>query len=702
MTMAALTGGMGQEVAAQTNRQKVIMARDTASVIDIDTLEAVTVTSQAARRRVDGLQIGAEKIEMKELAKMPVLFGERDIMKSIQLLPGIKSDGDGSCGYQVRGGTSAQNLIQLDGAPVFNAGHLLGFFSTFNDDALINATLYKGQVPAQLGGGVASVFDISTKTGDMSDYHFGGNIGLLSAKAYAEGPIIPERASFFVGARRSYLDIFLKAKSDLSDTKLNFFDINAKVNYQRTTGDNISLSFFVGRDNMGLKDILDMKWSNMALSGKWYHMITERAFVTTTATYSQFYDNIGFELTNITYKMDAYNRQVSAQGAWTLVPSDGMKLRLGAKATYIALKSAEWDVSHLHQRELRHAAKAESWAAVEAKVGEHVEYSAGLRMTAFMVLGGSPYYDIDSSDGTILETYNYRAGEIVKTYITPEPRVSVKVTPRRGQSIKLGYSRTSQDTHAIRNTTSSSMPFDRYTMCSNIVRPELAHQFCIGYASDLGTGGTYDMTAEAYYKNVSGVYDYRDGQTFSSEIEMERLIRGGRGRAYGIELCAHKNTGRLTGWASYTLSWSENKIAGINGGEWYDASNDRRHDISIVGTYRLTPAWDISATWVYNTGQALTAPSAKYEIMGETHYYYNARNEYRAPSYHRLDVSATHSKRLTDRISRQINFGVYNIYGRRNPYMIMFTDDENSATGTKCKRIALFSFVPSFSYSIKF
>ena len=662
-----------------------------------DTLQEVTVTSRSAIKRVEETQIGVEKIEMATLAKVPALFGERDIIKGIQLLPGVKSEGDGAGGYQVRGGTAAQNLILLDGATIYNAGHLMGLFSTFNDDAMGNASLYKGLVPAQLGGGTSSVLDIDTRPGDMQRYHYGGTIGLLSAKLQAEGPIKKGQSSFLFAGRRSYMDLFLLGTEDYKDNTLNYYDCNMRLNFRLTPKDFLAVSFFHGRDNMGIDELMDMKWGNTAATVNWLHTFGDHHYANTNLIYSDFNDDVGIEIFNTRYRMKGYIRHLTLNHSQVLEVTESNKLNYGLESTYLQLKSAEWDINLLHEKESRKAWTSALWLNDEWKIGRALELSAGLRLHLFSVLGGSPYYDVDFN-GDIQSTINPASGSFVKTYADLEPRVSVKVPLGRHNSLKFGYSRTSQDIHAIR-AGSMSMPFDRYTMTSNIVKPEQADQVALGWVG-ITADGSYDFSAETYYKDIRNVYDYRDGKSFYSEIEIERLLLGGKGRAYGLELCAHKNKGRLTGWVSYTLSWSENKINGINGGRWYTASNDRRHDIAIVGMYQLSRRWEFSGVWRYNTGQALTAPSAKYEVDGTTYYYYAERNGYRAPAYHRLDISATHTT-VGKRFTRQWAFGVYNAYCRYNPYVISFENDDDAPSGTKAIQTSLFGIIPSVSFTLK-
>ena len=671
-----------------------------------DTLQEVTVTSRSAQQRMEEVQIGVEKVEIATLAKMPSLFGEKDIIKGIQLLPGVKSENEASGGYQVRGGKAAQNLILLDDATVYNAGHLMGLFSTFNDDALMSGSLYKGLVPAQLGGGTASVFDISTRSGDLHDYHFGGTVGLLSAKVVAEGPIKRDKSSFLVAARRSYLDLFLKSSKKYRDNKLNFYDANVRLNFRLSQRDVLSLAFFRGHDNMGVTDLMDMEWGNTTATANWLHTFSDGGdatpgsvahYANTKLIYSDFTSDVGIDMLNIYYTMKGYIRHSTLQHQQTW-QKGRHRLNYGVEATHLQLQSAEWDINLLHQREKRNALTGALWVGDEWKIGNSVELSAGARLHVFSVLGGSPYYQIDG-DGNITETTEEGSGHIVKTYADVEPRVSAKVTLNEQHSLKIGYSRTSQDIHAISGM-SMSMPFDRYTMTSNIVRPEQADQVAAGWFF-ITPRGDYDFSAEAYYKNIRNVYDYRDGKAFYSEIEIERLILGGKGRAYGLELCAHKNNGPLTGWISYTLSWSENKIEGINGGQYYTAPNDRRHDIAVVGMYQLSPKWDLAATWRYNTGQALTAPSAKYDIDGTTFYYYHERNGYRAPAYHRLDLSANYT-RSVGRTRQTWSFGIYNAYCRYNPFTIRFKNDDKSPTGTKVEKTSLFGIVPSVSFTLRY
>lgn len=662
-------------------------------------IDGVVISATSSFNRVKNVQIGVEKINMDDVAKMPAMFGEHDIMKSIQLLPGVKAESDGSSGFQVRGGTTSQNMVLLDDAPVYNSGHLLGFFSAFSDEALLDASLYKGLIPAQYGGGTSSVFEINTRNGDDRKFGFGGSIGLLSAKLHAEGPIVRDKASFFVAARRTYLDAFLNLTDEYAGNTINFHDLNAKINYDIGQRDNLFVSFFTGRDKLGLNDnSLLMKWGNMTGTMRWTHRFSDRVKSTTSLIYSNYSTTNGAEVFDMFYTFDGYIRQAGIKENVRWTPSVSHSVDMGFQSMYLGVQSAEWEIGDRHEREKRNAWENTLWINDEWKAARNLNISAGLRFNMFSVLGGAPYYVLYPS-GDIAETLEYGRGKIVKTHFTLEPRVSLNLRLTDKQSLKAGYSRTSQNIHAVRNT-SIALPFDRYTMSSNIVNPQIADQVSIGYAA-MTPSGMFEFSVETYYKNVRNVLDYRDGKSFQSAIEIERIIASGKGRAYGLELLARKNKGKLTGWISYTLSWAQNRIPGINGGEWYTAGNDRRHDLSVVAMYQFDEHWRIAATWVYNTGQAMTAPNAKYEIGGETVYYYAKRNSYRAPAYHRLDASITYTKK-TRHWTHEVSLGVFNLYNRYNPFIISFEDDDASESGTKATQLSLFGIVPSISYNFRF
>ena len=659
-------------------------------------LEEVVVTSTSARQRLQNIQTGAEQLQLKDLTAAPQLFGENDIMRSIQLLPGVKAESDASSSFQVRGGTSAQNLVLFDNAPVYNVGHLAGLFSAFNDDALGSATLYKGLLPAQYGGASSAVLDINGRTGNKQQWHGGATIGLLSAKATLEAPIVKDKLSFIVTARRSYLDAFLKMSKDYKDNILYFYDINTKLDWTITPNDQLFLSFFTGKDRTAVEDMVDIRWSNLATSLKWLHHFRGGSNSQTTILYSGYGNDNGVDFLGLNLWYKGHIRQSSLRQDFHVVLGR-QELKVGLQSSLLNVKSAEWQVLSNYEKEQRRAWENAAWLNGTFRPASWLTASAGLRLSLFSPLGGSLYYDI-ADDGTIDWYYNYKNNQIVRTHTVWEPRASLNFSISPSLNFKVAYARTSQNIHALRNQ-STSTPFDRYTISSNIVEPEIADQVSAGFFAMTPDEG-YDFSVEGYYRKIDNVLDYRDGKSFRSEIEIERLILPGEGKAYGVELLARKNKGRLTGWIGYTLSWSKTRIEGINGGQWYDANNDRRHDINIIAMYQLSKQWTLNAAWVFNSGQAFTAPSGKYQIIDNWIYYYAERNGYRAPDYHHLDVSAIWTRK-NKRTTHEWVFGIYNLYNRYNPYLINFEDSENGAR-TRAKQYSLFGIVPSVSFNIKF
>ena len=637
-------------------------------------LDELIVVSRSAKERLNNVQAGLEKINLVTLSKAPALFGEKDLLKSLQLLPGVQAESENSSGFQVRGGTATQNQILLDDVSIYQAGHLMGLFSTFNDDALYNVSLYKGLIPAQYGGATSSVLTVNTRSGNMNDYHYGTSIGLLSAKAFVEGPIAQDKASFFVSARRSYMDLFLKASEDYKNTSLYFYDINAKIDWMINSKDRLNLSFFNGRDVIGLTDLADANWHNTSLSMRWLHYFNEQLSSNAVAYYSEFKDYMNSDFIGTSYDQTGYIRHYGLKYTFMWTPMSKLRWNFGVQSDYTNLCSAEWTIGNTTENEIMGAWENSTWVNGLWNPMKKLSLSAGIRA------------------GIFLPDNNRR-------YLLVEPRLSVNYEVASGHNIKAGYSRTYQNIHAVTDN-SSSWPFDRYIMSNGEIKPEQAHQVSLGYFTRT-KNGDYDFSLEGYYKIVNNVYDYRDGKNYRSDIMMENIVLGGKSHAYGLEVAAHKNTGRFTGWLSYTLSWVNNQIDGVNGGNWYTASNDRRHDLSVVGMYQLSPKWDVSASWKYTSGQALSAPSAKYQQMGKNAYFYAERNGYRAPAYHRLDLS-TNCTTVGKKYTTIWSFGIYNAYGQHNPYLINFQQDDTKPSGMKVTKTSLFNFIPSISFTIKY
>ena len=662
-------------------------------------LDEVVVTRRSPAQRLQSATMGAEQVSIKEIETMPSLFGERDMLRSVQLLPGVKQESEASSGFQVRGGTSAQNAILYDHVPVYNVGHLAGLFSAFNNDALSGATLYKGCPPAQYGEGSSSVLSISSRPGATDGWYGCASVGLLSAKAMAEGPL-GSQGSLLASVRRSYADVPLKLFDDFKDNTFYFYDANARVDYRLGDADQLRLSFFGSRDRTALKDMASMEWSNLATSLSWQHHYHGGSHAETTLLLSNYQTHNAIDLLGMNQSISGHIRQWGIRQDFTLQLGSHTTLDVGAQSKVVDVKTAEWQVVNDHQREQRRAWSNAAWAGLQLKLLPTLTAQGGLRMEAFSSLGGPYYYETDPATGDIVWYYKTRRYHIVNTHLTVDPRLSIAWQYSPLLSVKGSYARNTQNIHALRGQTTST-PFDRYMLSSNLVRPQRADQLSLGFYA-MTPSQDYDLSLEGYYRHIEHILDYRDGKSFGSAIEMERLVLPGQGRCYGGELMVRKNAGRLTGWVAYTLSWAENKIEGINGGRYYTANIDRRHDLDIVAMYRLSPSWQLGALWMYYSGQAFTAPSGKYELIDNYIYYYAERNGYRAPAYHRLDISATWTKTIAKgRLTREWQFGIYNVYNRYNPFLINFEDSEHGAR-TKAVGYCLFGIVPSASITIKF
>lgn len=655
-------------------------------------LNEVTVTGNSARQRIENTRIGSERLELARLSQLPSFGGENDIIKSLSLLPGVRSEGDGGGGFEVRGGSAYQNLVLLDGISLFNPSHVMGIFSTFNDDALGSATLFKGPMPAMYGDATSSVLETTLMPGDMETFHASATIGILAAKIKAEGPILKDKLSFAVTARRSYVDAFLKMVPKYRSTIMNFYDITAKIRYSPHSGHIIDGSFFISHDNMAISNLMGLYWGNLGASVNWTARATDNLTFTTTGTFTHFDPKMEMSIMALDQAMLTYihNYSLTEKMRWQISGHQG--LELGVRSCLSKVKSAEWLINSSQEREIRSLWQNSAWFDYTGSFAEKFVITGGVRLDVASVLSQNRFHEFLSSYG---EPNQFDS----KTYIEVDPRINLKFNLSQLHNLKAGIGTSSQNLHAIRSTT-TSFPFDRYALTSAIVKPERAIQYAIGYAG-MTDNGDFDWSAETYYRDIHNVYDYKDGKSSFSNIALESIILGGKGRSYGAEFMFRKNSGRLTGWISYTVSHSETKIPGINDGHWYNASNDRRHDLAVTAIFKLTDRWNLSGSWIFLSGQPLTAPDVKYEVAGETCYYYSSRNAYKAPPTHRLDLSATYT-RIGRKFTYEWAFGIYNAYCRYNPYVVYFRDDPEKPSGTQAVQQAMYGLVPSVSYTLKF
>jgi len=671
-------------------------------------LSAVVISSNRPNNsNITSPQMGLEKLNMAQINNVPVLMGEKDVLKTISLMPGVKSGGEGNTGFYIRGGASDQNLIQLDEATVYNASHLLGFFSTFNSDAIKDVTLYKGGMPAQYGGRLSSVLDIKMKDGNSKNFTAQGGLGLISSRLKIEGPLVKNKGSFMVSARRTYFDLFLKASSDsvIKGSTLYFYDINAKANYHFNDKNTIYVSGYFGKDVLGVKNIFGTNWGNATGTIRFNHLFSNKLFSNTSIIYSNYnytiqgfqsYDNFKAtsKITDLNFKEDL---QYSA--------GDHHSFKFGLNVLHHTIAPGDLTTTasssfNSKSTERRYGLENAVYASDEWKLNDKLTLLYGIRLTQLSLLGPGTFKTYDAV-GNILTTNTYTSGRNVKNYLDPEPRIAASYTINEANSVKASYNRTVQNIHLLTNSTSSS-PTDLYVMSSNNIKPEIADQFSVGYFRNFKEN-VFEFSAELYYKLLQNQIDYKDGAQLLVNQDVESQLTFGSGRAYGLELFLKKKYGRFNGWIGYTLSKTERKFNAINNGTYYPARQDRTHDISIVGIYKLNERWTFSSAFIYSTGNAVSFPTGKYNIGGLTTYSYSERNGYRTPATHRMDVGATLEGKKKGRYHSSWTFGIYNVYGYRNPYTITFRDSKKIPNTTEAVKTSIFAApVPSITWNFKF
>lgn len=677
------------------------------SLTDGALLEEVVVKAEKTNENIANAQMGVEKLNMAEIKTLPMLLGERDVLKAIQLLPGVKSAGEGNAGFHVRGGGADQNLILLDEAPVYNASHLLGFFSTFNADAIKDATLYKGGMPPQYGGRLSSVLDIKMNEGNNQDYEVSGGIGLISSKLNVEGPLAKGKSSFLVTGRRTYADLFLKASSDssISGSKLYFYDLNAKVNYQINAKNRIYGSGYFGRDVLGFGETFGIDWGNATGTLRWNHLFSDRLFSNTSLIYSQYNYNIKIKSGTNDFKITSEIEDFNLKQDFQWFPNSNSTLKYGVNVIHHTVTPGQVTASegssiNAQPADPRTGLESAAYLTHEWKATPSITLLYGARFSMFNVLGSTDFKTYDA-EGNVLAVEKTNSGEVVKTYVNPEPRISASFQLNKRQSVKASFNRNTQNLHLLSNS-SSTNPTDSWVLTTKNIKPEIADQVALGFFQNFGENQNFEFSAETYFKTMSNQIDYKNGAEIQGNRDVEADLLYGDGRAYGIEFLLKKKTGRFNGWLGYTLSRTERKIPGINEGNWYVAKQDRTHDLALVGMYELTKRWQLSANWIWYTGNAVTFPSGKYEVDGATSYLYTSRNGNRMPDYHRLDLGATFLAKNTKRFRSEWAFSVYNAYNRKNAYTITFRDSETVTGTTEAVKTALFGIVPSVSWNFKF
>lgn len=663
------------------------------------------IRGMRADRNISSLEMGSIKINPKQTENIPVFFGERDLIKTLQLMPGVKQAGEGNTGFYVRGGGLDQNLILLDEAPVYNASHLLGFFSVFNSEAVRDANLLKGSIPAEYGGRASSVLDIRMKEGNLKEYQTTGNVGLISSNLSFEGPIKEEVSSFMVSGRRTYADLFLKLapEKDLRDASLYFYDLNMKVNFKLNETNRLFISGYLGRDKFRMQNQFGFDWGSKTATMRLNHTFNEKLFANSSLIYSDYSYQIDIAGDNdVLLGSRIQDMNLKQDFSWYLNTRNTIKFGgnlIFHKIVPGEIEAAPGSAYNSLAVRPRRAIESSLYMSNSQYISDRLQIYYGLRLALFSNVGPGDFYRFDE-DGKLIESINYDHFNWVKTQGGPEPRLALNYKLGSQSAVKASYNRIYQFIHLLSNSTSST-PTDVWLPSSDNVKPQISDQWSVGWFRN-SKANLFETSLEVYYKNLQNQIDYKNGADliFNSTVEAELVY--GRGWAYGAELLVKKNYGKLTGWLGYTWSKTMRQFDRINDGNAFPARQDRRHDFSVITMYDLSRKVKISAVWVYNTGNAVTFPSGKYIIEGKPVSYYTQRNGYRMPDYHRLDMGLTWIRKQTAKFESSWNFSVYNAYGRENAYFISFRQNKENPERTEAVQISLFKVIPSVSYKFKF
>ncbi len=695
----------------------------------------VEIKGERSDRNVRSLDMGVNEISVETIKTLPSFMGEVDILKSIQLLPGVQSAGEGNSGYYVRGGGPDQNLILLDEATVYNASHLFGFFSVFNADAVKNVTLTKGGMPAKYGGRLASVLDISMKEGNNKEFRGEGGMGFIASRLTLEGPIIKDRSSFIVSGRRTFVDLFLREpfidkNSAAFGNSYYFYDLNAKINYKISDKDRLFISGYFGRDAFRFKSkstgfTARIPWGNATGSLRWNHLFNDKLFLNTSLIFSDYQFSFSAGQENLEFKLYSGIRDISGKTDFSWFPSLTHQVKFGAQYTFhqftpstVEARSGDTEFD-LGEKVILYSHEGALYIQDDWDITTKISLGIGARMTYFNQVGPFTRY-LQNENFENIDTITYGRGESVQRYNHIEPRLSFRYSINSKSSLKGSYTRNFQYVH-VASLSSASLPTDVWVPSSSRVRPQIGDQYALGYFRNF-KDNLWETSVEAYYKTMQNQVEYREGAQPDDDVKnnQDNNFVFGKGWSYGAEFFVKKTRGRINGWIGYTLAWTERKFPDLNKGMVFPAKYDRRHDVSIALTYELNERWTFGAVWIYATGNALTLPQSRLFLNGpvdvgqlitgngslpQIYYDYGDRNSYRQPAYHRLDLSATYQCRKRKNWEASWNFSIFNVYNRYNPYFIYFDDYIDESSGQfklQAKQVSLFPIIPSVTYNFKF
>ena len=696
-------------------------------------LAEVEVTAKRLDENLNRAEMSTTQLTAKQIKAIPQFLGEFDVIRSITLLPGVTTVGEGASGFNVRGGKTDQNLILLDQAPVYNSSHIFGFFSVFNGDAVRDLKLYKGGIPAPYGGRLSSVLDVHQKEGNTKEFAGTMGLGLLSSRLMLEGPLVKDKASFMIAGRRSYQDVLLKASpnDDLNSIIANFYDLNAKVNYKFNDKSRLFLSAYYGKDAFGVPGLVKFDWGNLGLTGRWNYLITDKLFLNVSTIYSDYDYAIGFDFPQAKIDNIAFIKNQSNKVAFSWFPNAKHQVNYGAEATVYDFEPFSTTLDYIDSNLVDISIELQNEYAVEPslyiednwKINNRLTIRGGLRYSTFYNIGARDVVNYNpTANGTvrndlITDTTSYGSLEIIEAFDGLqglEPRLGINFKSTENTAIKASYNRMRQYIHLISNTT-SSLPIDTWRPAGRYIDPGTADQIALGWNRNF-KGGEWQLSVETYYKSMRDLVDFKNGAQPTGVDNIEVALMTGRGRSYGVEMQLDKKIGQLTGWVAYTYSRSQLQVdlgatpeEWINLGQWYSAAQDKPHDIAIVAAYAWKPNISFSGSFIYQTGKPYTYPEAKSEFEGIIYPFALSRNNSRTPAYHRLDLSmdiAVPNKKDND-LKGSWNIGVYNAYARKNAFSIFFEeelDDNGDPTGqTKATQLSIFATaIPTITYTLDF
>lgn len=680
---------------------------------DTKEVEEVVVSGQRKDKNVTSTEMSVESLQIKQIKSLPSFMGETDIIKSLTLMPGVQTGGEGSSGLYVRGGAADQNMILLDEAPVFNSSHLLGFFSVFNADVVKDVKLYKGGIPAQYGGRLSSLIDIRMKDGNSKQVCASGSLGNVSGKLTVEGPIIKDKMSFIVAGRRTWADVFLLLSNNeqLRNTKLYFYDLNTKLNYTISDNDRLYLSGYFGRDAFGFGSNFGMTWGNTTTSLRWNHIFSNKLFMNNTFVFSDYMYRLNIDMNESSkFVWNSGIKDYSLKNKFMYSANPNNQITFGAEIMHHTFSPGELDVpqsTNFKDMEVPPYIALEGAVFVgnEQKISDKLQVEYGLRISGFENIGEGTVYEYsnpsDLKESTIVDSTVYGAWEPINTEYGIEPRLNINYRVTDETSIKTSYNRTYQYLNLVTNT-SSPTPLDIYVPSTKYIKPQKADQVALGLFRNFREN-MFETSAEVYYKKMYNQIDYVDNANLMLNSNIEKEMKTGTAYSYGLELMIKKQEGKIGGWMSYTYSHTLRKIPGINGGKEYPPTYDRTHDFSIASDYKLNERWTLGANWVYSTGIAQTFPNGAYPYGNSIVPTVGARNSHRIESFHRLDISATFQLQKHGRFEHNLNFSIYNVYARKNPYSVYFRQNKDNPKDTEAVKMSIIGIpVPSITYSFKF